>query len=375
MTIAKVNAFVLRYPEPNDFNALRMTVLVRVTTKDGVEGWGEGIAMWPEACKATKVVIEEGLSALVIGEDPLDIERLWQRMAAHLWWYGEGGIGNFAMSAIDMALWDLKGKILGQPVFKLLGGKVKDRLPANASTHPNKADPEEGAQELADLIKAGYQSVKFGFGKKGHAALGKDPEHDARFVRLVREAMGPGPGIIPDLGNAVKYDVGTVLRLVRRFEEEAQISWIEEPFHPDDVEAHRQLRNQCRVLIAAGEREWTVNAYRRRIETNTVDVLGFDPGRAQGLTGFQKVAAMATAARRFVNPHAWSSAVTSAAGLHLAVTTPASLLFEFKPLENPLQHDLIDNPIDPVDGWATPPDGPGYGIVPKMAVVERYTVD
>src|SRR5690606_27333789 len=114
--------------------------------------------------------------------------------------------------------------------------------PANASTHPALSDPEKGAQQLADLVASGYQSVKFGFGKKGGAGLGVDPEHDARFVRLVREAMGPGPGIIPDLGNAVKYDIATVLRLVRRFEDEAQISWIEEPFHPDDIEAHRQLR-------------------------------------------------------------------------------------------------------------------------------------
>jgi len=374
MTIARVDAFVLRYPEPNDFNALRMTVLVRIATRDGVEGWGEGIAMWPEACKATRIVVEEGLAPLVIGEDPRDVERLWQRMAAHLWWYGEGGIANFAMSAIDMALWDLKGKLSGEPLYRLLGGKVKERLPANASTHPAQADPEKGAEELAALAAAGYQSVKFGFGKKGHAGLGVDPEHDARFVRLVREAMGPGPGIIPDLGNAVKYDIATVLRLVRRFEEEAQISWIEEPFHPDDIEAHRQLRANCSVLIAAGERDWTINQYRRRLETGTVDVFGFDPGRAQGLTGFHKVAALVAAARRFVNPHAWSSALTSAAGLHLAVTTPASVLFEFKPLENPMQHELVDNPIDPVAGWAVPPEGPGLGVVPRDAVIEKYRV-
>lgn len=374
MAIKSVQCYVMRYPEPNDFNALRMTVLCRVTEDGGTEGWGEGIAMWPEACKATKVIAEEGLAALVIGEDPLDTERLWQKMYNHLWWYGEGGIANFAMSAIDMALWDLKGKLLGQPVYKLMGGKVKDRLPANASTHPSKDSLEDCAEELAGFVKRGFQSVKFGFGKKGGAGLGKDPEHDARFVRLVREAMGPGPGIIPDLGNAVKYDVGTVIKLVRRFEDEAQIAWVEEPFHPDDVESHRQLRTNISALIAAGEREWTVNAYRRRIETGTVDVLGFDPGRAQGLTGFVKVAHLATVARRFVNAHAWSSAVTSAAGLHLSVTTPATILFEFKPYENPMQHELVETPIDPIDGWATPPDRPGFGVTPIESVVQKYTV-
>lgn len=374
MQIKSVQAYVLRYPEPNDNNNMRMTVLCRVTENGGIEGWGEGIAMWPEACRATKLIAEEGLAPLVIGENPLDIERLWQKMYNHLWWYGEGGIANFAMSAIDMALWDLKGKLLGQPLYRLLGGKVKERLPANASTHPSKSDPEEGAEELAGFVRQGYQSVKFGFGKKGGAGLGVDPEHDALFVRLVREALGPGPGIIPDLGNAVKYDVSTVTRLVRRFEDEAQIAWVEEPFHPDDVEAHRQLRGQITALIAAGEREWTVNAYRRRIATDTVDVFGFDPGRAQGLTGFLKVAGLVGAARRFVNAHAWSSAVTSAAGLHLSVTTPASVLFEFKPLENPMQHELVETPIEPVDGWATPPDRPGLGVVPIEFVLDKYTV-
>lgn len=374
MTIKQVQAYPLRYPEPNDNDAMRMTVLVRVTDSTGAEGWGEGIAMWPDACKATKIVAEEGLAPLVKGEDPQDIARLWQKMREHLWWYGEGGIANFAMSAIDMALWDLKGKLLGQPVYKLLGGKVKHGLPANASTHPALADPEAGARQLAGYIAKGFQSVKFGFGKKGEAGLGTDPERDALFVRLVREAVGPGPGIVPDLGNAVRYDPGTVMRLVQRFEDEAQIMWVEEPFHPDDIESHRQLRGRVTALIAAGEREWTVNAYRRRLETGTVDVFGFDVGRAQGLSGFVKVAQMVSAARRFVNPHAWSSAVTSAASLHLAVTTPATLLFEFKPLENPMQHDLVETPIEPVDGWAVPPEGDGFGVTPIEAVIDRYAV-
>jgi len=374
MTIRAIDTFILRYPEPNDNGALRMTMLVCVTDSTGAEGWGEGIAMWPEACKATQIIVDEGLGPLVIGEDPMDIERLWRRMAGHIWWYGEGGIANFAMSAIDMALWDLKGRLLDQPLYKLLGGKVHDRLPANASTHPSKKDPEEGAAELAGYVARGFQSVKFGFGKKGEAHLGHDPEHDARFVRLVREALGPGPGIMCDLGNAVTYDVSTVLRLTRRFEEEAQIAWIEEPFHPDDIAAHARLRADARTLIAAGERDWTVMQYLRRLETGTVDVVGFDPGRAQGVTGFQKVALLVDAHRRHINAHAWSTAVTSAASLHLSVASRAAMLFEFKPLENPMQHELVDNPIDPVDGWAIPPDGPGLGVEPKRDVIGKYQV-
>ncbi len=374
MSIKSVKAFVLRYPEPNDFGAMRMTVLVRVTDSTGAEGWGEGIAMWPEACRATKLIAEEGLAPLVIGEDPLEVERLWQKMNGHIWWYGEGGIANFALSAIDMALWDLKGKLLDVPLYSLLGGKVKDRLPANASTHPSHQDLEKGAEELAGYTRTKFQSVKFGFGKKGSAGLGSDPARDAQFVKLVREAMGPGPGIMCDLGNAVKYDVSTVLRLNRKFEEDGQITWIEEPFHPDDHEAHARLAANARTLVAAGERDWTVNQYRRRLETGAIDVFGIDPGRAQGVTGFAKVAALVTTARRHVNAHAWSTAVTSAASLHLSLSTPASMVFEYKPLENPMQHELVDNPIDPHEGWTVVPEGPGLGVVPKLAVVEAYAI-
>lgn len=374
MPVRALDAFVLRYPEPNDFNAMRMTVLVRATDSSGEVGWGEGIAMWPEACRATKLIVEEGLAPLILGEPAGDVVRLWHRMAQHLWWYGEGGIANFALSAVDMALWDLRGRLEGRSLTEMLGGALTDRLPAVASTHPNRADIEEGAEELAGYVAKGFRGVKFGFGKKGHAGLGKDPEHDARFIAAVRRAVGPGPMIMPDLGNAVRYDFAQVLGLARRAEEEAQIYWIEEPFHPDDWEAHRALADRLTTRVAAGERDWSPAQYRRRLAAGGVAVFGIDPGRAMGVTGFARIAEAVAAARQHVNAHAWSTAVTSAASLQLSLCTPASLLFEFKPLPNPMQHELVETPIDPVDGWAVAPGGPGLGVEVRQAVVDRYAV-
>src|SRR5215207_999305 len=107
MQIAGMEAFILRWPEPNDFNHERMTVLLRVDTSAGASGWGEAIAMWPEACRATVAIIEGGFAPLLAGRDPRDVEGCWQAMKAHSWWYGEGGIAALAISAVDMALWDI----------------------------------------------------------------------------------------------------------------------------------------------------------------------------------------------------------------------------------------------------------------------------
>src|SRR5829696_6559776 len=113
---------ILRYPDANDFSRERMTVLVRAETNDGVVGWGEGIAMWAEACRATAIIISDGFAPLIIGRE-LDVAEAWNVMKAHSWWYGEGGISGFALSAIDMALWDIAGKKAGKPLHALFGGQ------------------------------------------------------------------------------------------------------------------------------------------------------------------------------------------------------------------------------------------------------------
>ena len=150
------------------------------------------------------------------------------------------------------------------------------------------------------------------------------------------------------------------------------IDWIEEPLGDWDPEGYANLRAKTETLIAYGEKEWTLRGFQRVIDTGTVDVVGCDPGRAEGITGFKRVTGRVEQARRQANAHAWSSAIVSAASLAVSFSSPACKLFEFKPLENPMQHELVDEPFEHVDGWVYPPEGPGLGINVDPSVVDRY---
>ncbi len=371
MKIARLESFPLQYTEPNDFNNIRYTLLVKITTDEGIAGWGEAVLMWPEAVVAAKTIIEKGFAPLLEGADPADIEAHWRNMKRHTWWYGEGGIVSFAISGVDMALWDIKGKALGQPLYRLLGGLAHDRLPACASTHPSKPTVRENAEELAAYVSQGFQSVKTGFGKKGHAGLGRNNDHDLSFVRTVREMIGPQTGFMVDIGNAVQWDVAGAVKMTRAFEEFG-IDWIEEPLHPDNREGYAELRRKTSARIAAGERENTVHDYYRLIQAGFVDVIGIDPARAEGITGFWKVAQLAGQAGKKINAHCWSTAITTAASLHLSLASPYSLLLELHALPSPMQSDLVTEPIVHRNGWVEPLHGPGLGIEVREDVLRKY---
>ncbi len=375
MKITAVEPIPVAYPEPNDFNATRHLCLVRVTADDGQVGWGEAVTMWPEASRATRAVID-GLSAVVIGRDPVQSDALWRAMKEHSWWYGyRGGIASFAIAALDIAIWDLKGKALGRPVVDLLGGSVHDRLPAIASSHAHHEQIPAMAEEIAGWLENGLHGCKVGFGKRGSARLGYEHDRDVEFVRQVREAIGPDRWLIIDLGVAIKWDVATAIRRVKAMEE-YRIDWIEEPLGAWDPTGYADLRSHTDTRIGYGEREWDLAGFQQVLDTGTVDVVGVDPGKAEGITGFKKVCERVEVARRQANAHAWSSGIVSAASLAISFSSPACRLFELKPLRNPMQHEIVENPITHQDGWMAPPTGaPGLGISVIDEVVDRYRLD
>jgi len=374
MQITRVEAFPLRYPEPNDNNNIRYITLTRVETGDGAVGWGECIAQWPESAQAVKTIVERGLAPVLLGRDPCETEALWQAMKAHTWWYGEGGIASFALSALDMACWDLKGKALGVPLYQLLGGKVNSKLRACASTHPNKATIDALAAELAGCAQQGYTALKVGFGKRGEARLGVDPMRDIAFVQAAREAIGPNVDLMVDIGNGLRWDTAHAIRMAREFER-FQIRWYEEPLHPNNDEGYARLRHAIDLPIATGEREWTVAGYRRLIRSGVADIIMVDPGRAEGVTGFQKVIQLSAQSALSFNAHTWSSAINTAASIHLTASAPNYIVFELKPLPSPMQHELVTNPIEQKDGWVTVPEGPGLGVEVDERVVRKYLFD
>ena len=375
MSVKKLDVYPLGYPETNDNNADRYIVLVRLETDDGIVGWGECISQFRPSTFATAALIENGLGDIVIGRDPLENERIWNDLRSEVWWYGDtGGIAAFAISAIDMALWDLKGKIMGQPLYKLLGGKQHERLPVCASTHPKASEIDDMAQELAGWIDAGYQLVKVGFGKKGHANLGVNAQRDISFVKTVREAIGPDAGFIVDVGAKIHWDLPHAVNMARAFLE-YNLTWLEDIFHPDNFEDHLHLREAVpEMRIGFGERFWNLNDFQRLLEADICDVILIDPGRTEGVTGMQKITQMAARYRVQMDPHSWSSAINTAASIHISVANTNANIFELKPVESPMQHELVSKSFEQVDGWIYPPEEPGLGVEVNEDVVRKYSL-
>lgn len=278
----------------------------------------------------------EGLAPLVVGRDPVETRDVWRALRAHTWWYGPQGLASFARSAIDMALWDLAGKALARPVTALLGGAHHERVPVIASTHAFGPDLEGEADRHGAYVADGYAGVKVGMGKRGRTRLGSSVARAVAFA-------------------------------------EHGVRWFEEPCEPLDTEGFRRVRAASgAMIIGGGEREWDADGYGRALAPGVLDVVGCDPGRVGGLTGAVEVLRLVEAAGAWCNAHAWSSAIGTAASLALTVSTPRSLLLELKPLESPMQHELVAEPFAHVGGTIAAPTGPGLGIEVDEAVVRRY---
>lgn len=370
--VSGLTPFAVSYPEPNDCGSQRHLLFVRIETDDGITGWGEAITQFPAATRATEVLVE-AMAELVIGSDPLENVATWRRIKQATWWYAyRGGAAAFALSAIDIALWDLKGKILGQPLIALLGGAQRERVPAVASTHAFNASIEYEAERHGRYVREqGYIGVKIGMGKRGDARLGYELRRDVDFVALLREAVGPEALIMLDRGQSLVWDLDEATRRVRAFEEYG-LKWIEEPFEPEDADAFRKLRTQVTTMIAAGEREWDARGFGEVIDTGVVDVIGCDVGRAEGITGTLAVIERVERASLWFNSHAWSSAVNTAASIALSASTSRCMFQELKPDENPMQHELIEAPFAQERGWIQVPRRPGLGVEPIERVLRKY---
>lgn len=372
--IESVEAFPVSYPEPNDHDRHRAVCLVRIRDRDGMVGWGEATTYWPEAAVACAAVVE-ALASELVGADARGNVALMQALRERTWWYGTDsvGIAGFALSGIDVALWDLKGHLIGERVLDLLGGRARDRLPGIASSHATHPEIPAMAEEIAGWVETGLTGVKVGFGKLGDANLGFDHDRDVAFVRAVREAIGPHKRIMIDIGVRNHWSVADAVRRVRAFEE-YDVDWIEEPLGHDDPEGYRQLRRATATSIAYGEREWSSRGVERILRSGTVDVVGLDPGRIGGITGFAQACDFIALARRQGNAHAWSTAIDTAASLTMSWAKPVCHQLEEQPFKGPMQDDLIGGAIIHHDGYMSEPEGPGLGITVDEAVVQRFLI-
>ena len=374
MTVRSVEAIPVAYPEPNDHSRLRSVCLVKITNTDGAVGWGECCAYFPEASRAAKALVD-GLAEIVVGRDEVQTHSIWRDLKEHSWWYGTGaGIASLAISGIDIALWDLKGKVLGRRVLDLLGGPAHSAMPAVASIHGTKASIEAMAEDIQGYLAGGLQGVKIGFGKRGDANLGFDHDRDVAFVRTVRAAIGPSKRLMINLGVKNFWDVATAIKRARAFED-YDVHWLEEPLGHDDPDGYRALRAGTSLKIGYGEREWNFKGVQRIVETGTVDVIGLDPGRIEGITGFWKAAEICAAYRRQANAHNFSTAIVSAASQALSWASPAARELELQPVYGPAQADLVDRPVWHEDGLVPQPQGTGLGIEINEDLVQSARLD
>lgn len=370
--IASVEAISVQYPEPNDNNRQRYLTFVKAVDRDGAVGWGEAITQFPPAARATEALLA-GMAERVVGRDCADRIALWHALRDEAWWYGyRGGIVQYALSALDIALWDLYGQATGTSLVELLGGARVDSLPAIASTHAFDASLEAEAERHGRYVASGdYVGVKIGMGKAGDARLGYDVERDAAFFARLREECGPDAWLMMDRGQSLRWTVDEAIERVARFAEHG-LKWIEEPFEPWQTEEFARLRGQSRCMIAGGEREWDERGYAEALAPGVLDVVGCDVGRVGGVTGALRVLRVVEAHQRWFNSHAWSSAVNTAVSIALSASTDRCLVQELKPDVNPMQYELVPEPFVARNGRVSLPTGPGIGAVPDESVLRKY---
>ncbi len=371
-TIKKVDAFTLAYKEPHYRGLERCVTLARIESTGGAVGWGEALTRFRPAAKATKVLILDGLAELVRGQNPIDVEVLWRKMRQYANWFGVEGVASLAISAIDMALWDLKGKLLGQPVSKLLGGQFRAEIPAMASIIFDMEDLDWTLNEFRGFRQEGYRIVKAGWGMRLEAMFGQDARRDLKYLQEVRKVIGEDISLVVDIpGPYAIWDTPTAIRRIREWEP-FDLRWVEQPLKPDDLDGHARLRAAVTTPIGSGEDEWGPESYKHVIKSNGVDILQLDPGWCLGLTGCREIVMLIEAAGLKYSAHSWSSALNTAASLHLVGLSPAGDTLDFKPHVTPMQHELVEDPWVHEQGMLKLREEPGLGVTVRQQAVDKY---
>ncbi|PYM39266.1 MAG: enolase [Candidatus Rokuibacteriota bacterium] len=385
MKITSVQATWVHVPIPyerqhvSDFGRIASfdSVLVKVETDDGLVGWGEAKAGVGSAASGygLAAIINRDLAPLLVAQDPRDVSRLWDVMyntpregfaldRGHvLPQLGRRGLSISAIAGVDIALWDLLGKSLGAPVWRLLGGRRAERMPAYASG--GWADEARiGEQLLGYVAQGGFRAVKMRVG-----VMDGEPHRSAARVRAARTALGPDVKLMADAhGTWTVAEAKAFCRMV----EDCDLYWLEEPVTADDKTGLAEVRRASTVPIATGESEFTRHDFREIAELRAADVLQPDLAIAGGITEGVRIGAIASAYNLRLAPHLWSGAPAFAAGVALAASQSAGFILEYSLGANPLLHELIHETFAVVDGQLEVPDRPGLGIVVDEGFVRRH---
>ena len=355
-------------------------MLVRIETEDGLVGWGEGGQYGPS--EPVAACIDYVLAPKLLDMDIGNPEKEWDIMYAATRDFGQKGTYIEAISAIDIALWDLWGQTLKTPVHALIGGAYRDSIPAYATGfYYKESDLEDFRVGLPVLKEEAERYADSGF-QMFKVKLGLlEVEDDYERLRIVRETVGPKMKILIDCNHA--YNYSTALKLGRLIEP-LTIDWIEEPVVPEDLDGYKRLRRDLNIPIAGGECEYTRYGFQRFLSEGCVDIAQYDVCVGGGLSEFRKIIALTTSMHVRLIPHVWGSGVALAAALHAIATIPAQPhtanvvtlqngpAIEYDRTYNPLRDDLVRNDFSLKDYAVGVPQEPGLGIEIDESVLERY---
>lgn len=334
----------------------RLTSLILVHTDTGQVGIGSAYSH----PGLVTIVVKGQLEPLLRGQDPREVEYLWDRMYAVTRWYGRKGAALSALGGLDTAFWDLRGKALGKPVWSLLGGEPT-ACPAYASALLWKPDVEALAEEAAGHLARGFRRMKM--------RLGRNEAYDVAAVRAVRRILGKENDLMVDA--SMRYHVALARRIGKVLDEN-NVFWYEEPFLPEDIDSFAALRGTVAVRIAAGENEFGVQGFRELIRAHAVDIVQPDASRCGGISEVWRVARMAAAAGLAFAPHSWSDAVAVMANAQVVAAMPNGLTVEVDQTGNPFIEELLVEPLRVRDGQISLKHQPGLGLELNTAVVDRW---
>jgi L-alanine-DL-glutamate epimerase-like enolase superfamily enzyme len=385
MRIATVQAWWVRIPiaasrqHRSDFGQVRTfdAAILRIETADGLVGWGEGKNAAGSAGDYGALVhmLNHEIGPQLVGRNAGDIGVIWEALyngvrsglavaSGHAMpQIARRGLSIAAISAVDIALWDILGKSLGLPVWRLLGGRKLDRMPAYASG--GWASAETIGEQMQSYIAAGgFKALKMRVG-----AMDGPPHISAARVRAARAAIGPDVELMVDAHGT--YTVADAKRFIHMVAD-CDLSWFEEPVIADDKPGMAEVRAAGSVPIATGESEATRYAFRDLAMLKSADIFQPDPAFCGGISEAMKIGTIASAFNLRLSPHLWAGAPCFFAGLHVCAASPASFIIEYSLGANPMIHDLVEERIEAQDGMIAIPDRPGLGFTISERFLEAH---
>ena len=358
---------------------------VQVNTDEGVTGWGEITTTTKMANRAVAGMIRN-LNELLVGEDPEEIERIWNKTFRAFTYMGSRGAATHCISGIDIALWDIRGKVLGKPIYSLLGGKVRDDI--LLYTHPNQAkftSKEAVFEEIRGIVDSGHTALKFdpfphldGIKRRQDGYLDGEMSRKGQNIAVelsawIREAAGPDVEILIDAHG--RFNVPTAIRLCRALEDAAQIDWFEEPVPVESYHALRQVREKVNAPICVGERLHTRFDFVHILENELADYVMPDVTWTGGISEMKKIATMAEAYYIPISPHDAAGPINVVSGSHVMMTVPNFYRVETSNHDLSYYNPMIDVPLDNSGGRLKLTERPGLGIEMNMDYLRANAVD